>query len=351
MSEVLGGVILDFGQLSVIDDIRKTKCIISFYGNPGSGKSTLLNALSQQSNFTSGISSNGAGVTSYSTYASDSGITYMDTPGVSDPTRKEEIIKEIQKSLIENKNYKIVFVCTLHSGRLCSRDIATIKTVLSAVPTSTNINYGIIYNKLTPRVMQTYSMGDQLSQLHQEFLDRQPSHVLLLERLEELEDLQNVVCENAPFVEKIKRFVHDLQSSELKNVQQIQSDNYEQMVADLEIKYFELLKEKELEIQKLKQETELKLQNTIVSVREEVRSDKVQYEKECGHVRTEKSFYQFKPVTLKYILFKIIEKTTTFKRIITTKANGQQIETPWEQISVSEIEKESWEREDKSNGW
>ncbi|KAF2075155.1 hypothetical protein CYY_003545 [Polysphondylium violaceum] len=351
MTEILKGTKLDLDEGSIIDAIENSKVIISFYGNPGSGKSTLLNALNQKVYFTSGISSNGSGVTSHSTIASDSGITYMDTPGLSDPTRKKEIIQEIQNSLIENKNYKIVFLCTLHSGRLAPTDMTTINTVLSAVPQDINISYGIIYNKLTPRIMKTFQESDELSKFHKNLLDRQPSHVLLLERLDELEDAEDKVCENQAFVDKIRQFIQQLQYSELKNVQQIKSENYDQMVLDLESKYSELLKEKEREIEKLRQETELKLKNTIVGIREEIRHDKEQYNKDCGHVRTEKSFYRWKPVTLKYKLFKTMEKTTTFKRIITTKASGQETISEWEAISVSEIDVKSWEQQDKSQGW
>jgi len=350
VTEQLKGMTLNPEDANALRDIKRSDLIISFYGNPGTGKSTILNALLNRVVFTSGISSNGAGVTSHTTYVLDRNITYLDTPGLNDPTKKELVIKEIQNSLIEKQNYKIIFICNLNAGRVSPSDMSTINTVLSAIPETRHIDYGIIYNKLTHRVLAGYQSNDSLEQIHKKLLKRQPQHVLLLEKLDELDDNDNHLCENPVFLEKVKDFIHKLGNLELHKVEKIKSDDYDQMVSDLEIKYAELLREKQLEIEKIRQETEAKLQNTVVNIQEEFRYDKRQYERQGGN-RVEKSFYRWKPVTLKYTILKTIEETTTFKRIITTKASGESVVGQWEKIAVSEIEISSREHEDKREGW
>ncbi|KAF2077684.1 hypothetical protein CYY_001000 [Polysphondylium violaceum] len=205
----------ELDQDSVIDENEICRYIICFYGIPGSGKSTILNAILQELYFTNSISLNGS-VTSHSAYVCCDGVTFMDTPGLSDPLRKEDIIREIQRSLIKNKHYKIVLVCTLYSGRVSGLDINTINTILSAVPSDVNINYGVIYNKLRPGLMRAILEADPLTSIHSIFLDRQPSSVLLLERLDELQGEKDKLCENQAFVKKIKEFINDLQYSKRK---------------------------------------------------------------------------------------------------------------------------------------
>src|SRR5690349_9640491 len=93
---------------------------ILLIGNPGVGKSTLLNGLVGTAAFKSGISRDGSGVSTTLQAYSNNGITYVDTPGLSDDVRRKQCADEIEKSLKLNGSYYLCFVLTMEAGCLSS---------------------------------------------------------------------------------------------------------------------------------------------------------------------------------------------------------------------------------------
>lgn len=123
---------------------------ILFVGNPGVGKSTILNSLMGKRIFRSGVSY-GKGLTDqlYEHQPHPGSNVYMDTPGLSDASRRREAAHAITKALRRGGLFRTVFVITLESGRLKPDDLTTIKLVLDAAPIT---SYGIIINKLTKNI-------------------------------------------------------------------------------------------------------------------------------------------------------------------------------------------------------
>ena len=75
------------------------------------------------------------------------GVTYLDTPGLSDINIRKQAAKAITEALKQNGMYQIFFVITLEAGRVRPEDITTMKLVLQS---SKDIRYySIIINKLT----------------------------------------------------------------------------------------------------------------------------------------------------------------------------------------------------------
>jgi hypothetical protein len=83
-------------------------------------------------------------------------ISYGDTPELSDTEKRKQAAAEITKALKANGRYRLVFVCTVEAGRVRPDDVTTIHTVLDAV-NDEKFPYGIIINKMTPRLLDKYT--------------------------------------------------------------------------------------------------------------------------------------------------------------------------------------------------
>lgn len=150
-------------------------------GNPGTGKSTLLNSLIGRVVFRSGVSI-ATGLTSHVQWHEHEGVMYGDTPGLADVTHRTQAAREISKVAINKPKlaqlrspnldlnldldwvcvcvcvcvkalraggkFKILFVCTLESGRIQAADLTTIKLVLDAIGDNT-VPFGIVVNKVS----------------------------------------------------------------------------------------------------------------------------------------------------------------------------------------------------------
>ena len=93
-------------------------------GNPGAGKSTLLNTILKMKVFKSGVSI-GTGMTfNFDLFCNEEdGITYMDTPGLNDISKRQQAADAITTALKHSGQYKVFFVATLEQGRLKPDDI------------------------------------------------------------------------------------------------------------------------------------------------------------------------------------------------------------------------------------
>jgi energy-coupling factor transporter ATP-binding protein EcfA2 len=160
-------------------------------GNPGTGKSTLLNSLIGMVVFRSGVSI-ATGLTSHVQWHEHEGIMYGDTPGLADVTHRTQAAREISevtihklelaqlhnpnldlnldldwvccvcvKALRVGGKFKIMFVCTLESGRIQAADLTTIKLVLDAIGDNT-LPFGIVVNKVNKSRLRYNFIGSPL---------------------------------------------------------------------------------------------------------------------------------------------------------------------------------------------
>ncbi|KAF2077268.1 hypothetical protein CYY_001457 [Polysphondylium violaceum] len=217
------------------------KVIISFLGNPGSGKSTLANCIMNGIHFPSGITS-GTGMTK------DSKIVYwesnhyiQDTPGLEDVVYRQSAAQAIENALKREGLHKIIFIITMESGRIQIQDIETINTVLNSIANrqDTCFNYGIIINKITPTVSKAITQGNGIQACF-ELLEKRPTHVLGIPRLDEIEDQDNMITNNTEFISKIKDFLQDVKPIKLE-VDKLNIDHFDQRLIDLEFKFNEKL--------------------------------------------------------------------------------------------------------------
>lgn len=139
---------------------------VAFVGNPGAGKSTLLYAIIGGTPFNAGLSHTGGGVTTTMNEIQhpESGIWYVDTPGLDDYyTNRQKALAEIVQSLKHNKDcsggLKLVFVIVLQCGRVSQSDVETITSVLDTFPEPRLIPYSIIINKVTEDAMKLIFSG------------------------------------------------------------------------------------------------------------------------------------------------------------------------------------------------
>lgn len=167
-----------------------------------SGKSTLLNGLLGEAKFEAG-KSYGVGLTKVLQLAHVGGHWYGDTPGLDDIAAREKAAKEIEQVLKKDGRYRLVFVCTLSSGRCMSADATTIKLVLESV--KVNVPFGIIFNKLAQEEMEDLCaptndpenpLNDNIKAVLTGTLSgtkRTTHHFLLLQNIRSLAGKDNVV--------------------------------------------------------------------------------------------------------------------------------------------------------------
>lgn len=105
---------------------------VLFVGNPGTGKSTLLNSLVGRAVFKAGPSC-GSSLTSTLQWYEHINYNYCDTLGLSDVSKMKQAAREIVEALKVGGLYKLVFVCTVESGRFRPGDVVTIQVVLDTI--------------------------------------------------------------------------------------------------------------------------------------------------------------------------------------------------------------------------
>ncbi|KNE68640.1 hypothetical protein AMAG_12804 [Allomyces macrogynus ATCC 38327] len=121
-------------------------------GNPGSGKSTLINSVARECVTKAGVNA-GAGIqhNTLLRFPID-GVTWIDTPGLSDITHRTRAAALITEALQHEKGcYRLIFVVTTEAGRVRPEDLATMTIVLNAIHKK-DVPYGVIVNKLSKRL-------------------------------------------------------------------------------------------------------------------------------------------------------------------------------------------------------
>ncbi|ACE05497.1 GTP-binding protein HSR1-related [Candidatus Amoebophilus asiaticus 5a2] len=168
------------------------KEVIAFYGTPGVGKSTLCNSIFQKAVFKSGVSVRTRMTTEKQEYQHE-GKLYIDTPGLQDMQMLQQAAAEIKEALKRNKNYRVVFVATLGSGRIQYTDLVTINTIRSAI--STPFEYGLVFNKVTKGVRKNIKQTGLNNYMI--LFNKRPCATVIINKDNEIEDEGNVYLESS----------------------------------------------------------------------------------------------------------------------------------------------------------
>eukprot|EP01118_Nematostelium_gracile_P008539 TRINITY_DN2829_c0_g2_i2.p1 TRINITY_DN2829_c0_g2~~TRINITY_DN2829_c0_g2_i2.p1 ORF type:complete len:521 (+),score=112.66 TRINITY_DN2829_c0_g2_i2:145-1563(+) len=241
--------------------------VITFFGNPGAGKSALLNILVQDVVFHSGLDV--TGLTKEMQHHHYQGDIYIDTPGLADPLRREQAAAQIEASLKMSKNYKIIFVARANSARISAADLETINTVCKMI--TTKFTYGLILNQLTPadekKLMDDAKLlKTLLGQLHQA-----PSATLMIPRIVELEDAENVLSTDKSIRTKLSNFIESLEANMIPeaNVEPIDVRSFDERAKEIETKLQAALEEHQKKEQILQEQLRIQAAATEQSRQQE----------------------------------------------------------------------------------
>ena len=213
-------------------------------GNPGAGKSTLLNSILKKIIFESGVSI-GTGKTFQFDAHEENGTLFMDTPGLSDISKRQQAAEAITLALKQRGYFKVFFVLTLESGRLRPDDLSLIKIVLESATDITS--YSLILNQVNKAVRKRLSSEDSIYKILMEAgITKQqlPKDVHIVDRDEEIECEDNkTLTDSSSFL----RFVEKAIPVEINpdNVANIRAEDYDQLRQELVVMSQEM-KEKEL---------------------------------------------------------------------------------------------------------
>ncbi len=200
------------------------------------GKSYLLNSLIGQFHFDSGISVGTCLTRVLKTVRGPDGNFYSDTPGLEDIEMREIAAEEISKAL-QSGDYKIVFVCTLQTGRLSPNDLATVTVVLNAIEREDidiENRCSVLLNKVSQRALDRCRSMALYNTLVGAFSSVKPlSHLGILPYFQELDWTSK---EMLPDSTPLKKFIHDALNVEILSSAHVRVDldDLEHVKAQLE---------------------------------------------------------------------------------------------------------------------
>lgn len=216
--------------------------------------------------FQSGVAF-GAGMTFQLDKKKHNGITYLDTPGLSDIKLRKQAAEAITTALKQGGTYQVFFVITLEAGRVRPEDMTTIKLVLES---ATDIkHFSIIINKLSKKAFNGLlaENAEQLKTMITELVvlinsKDNPPTVLLLELQNNLFDEENKFID----WDELNEFVTKAPSITLKStcVKELEGDPYsfQEALEALRTQIEELRKDNG-RLKKMQKETETKYKTLV----------------------------------------------------------------------------------------
>jgi len=167
-----------------------------------------------------------------------------------------------------------------------------------------------------------------------------PKQYIILEKLIELEDNEDVLSTNESFNNRLKEFINTFSPSTFpqNSIRDINPEMYDEISQKLEERFHKLLQEKDEEMALLRAEFENKLKDSIKSIEEEFKQEVTKNIEKDGVTKNETSFRKMLPEKITTQEKKTFDQVTYFKRLVITKYNGEVIETKWAEYNKSEIE-------------
>ena len=173
--------------------------------------------------FRSGVSI-GTGMTYQLDSIELNGITYMDTPGLDDISKRREAAEAITSALKKEGEYKVVFVVTLESERVKPSDVTTLNLILESAPQITH--YGVIFNKLGKQFLNKLDENGRkalITQISAQFDDGKSKQLptpFFLQKIEALDDEDDTIVEISVLEELFSKIeLITINSDEVKNIQ------------------------------------------------------------------------------------------------------------------------------------
>ena len=177
----------------------------------------------------------GSGLTFQLDKFQKNGVSYMDTPGLSDISKRKQAAAAITKALREEGHFRVFFVLRLDSGRLKPDDISLIKLVLESASDLTS--YSLILNQVTKAVKRKLT-GEQ--EIYKKLIeggipdDQLPKGVHIVDKDDEIEDEDDRMLSNA---DDLLNFVENAIPVEIypRNVEDLRIESFDQLREELEL--------------------------------------------------------------------------------------------------------------------
>lgn len=202
---------------------------VTAVGNPGTGKSTILSTVSGEQ-FESGIAFGGGMTKCLHFRPAEGPIRYADTPGLADPVLKKQaadaIYQALEAATRNNRQLKLILVCTLEAGRIREADLQTMHFILNSIRQANGNKieqdkYSVIINKVSKKVLRELDSPNKddpkltnkdvlcghfhVASKNLEFTTRS---ILFLPKESDLEDEDNQ-CFTGKNATNLSKFIHD----------------------------------------------------------------------------------------------------------------------------------------------
>ena len=174
------------------------------------------------------------------------GVTYLDTPGLADITKRQLAATAITEALKKNGRYRVFFILTLEQGRLRSDDVSLISLVLDSAPDIKA--YSLILNQVNKAVRRMLS--DE-TEIYRELLKggisehQLPKRVHIVDRDDDIDGEKD---ETLRHPDSFLQFVEDAipVNIDSSNVNEIRYENYDELRKELDRKVQEFKEKEEL---------------------------------------------------------------------------------------------------------